>query len=282
MELLQLKYFCSAAKTENFSTTAKRFSVPPSAVSQSIRRLETELGTRLFTRRANTVSLNTVGAEFYEKASAALTLLDEAVDSLAENEKGKINICINVSRGRILTIIERFQKAHPAVELRVKHLADPTHEDFDLIIAGEDSRLAGYRRDLLAAEQLAIAIHKSNPLAAREDLSVSMLQNEPFIMMNEQSSMHATALAVCADFGFRPRIALQSDDPNYLLRLVNLGMGVAIVPLLLLDNAFSSEVRRCPIEGYTRDTFVYTPKNKRITPHAEAFLEMLMQEYTSK
>jgi hypothetical protein len=68
MELLQLRHFCDAAKTENFSTTAKRFSVPPSAVSQSIRRLETELGASLFTRRANTVSLNATGEEFYKKA----------------------------------------------------------------------------------------------------------------------------------------------------------------------------------------------------------------------
>ena len=280
MELLQLKYFCSAAKTENFSTTAKRFSVPPSAVSQSIRRLETELGVRLFTRRANTVSLNTVGAGFYIKVRGALTLLDEAVDSLTDEQNGKLRICINVSRKRVLPIIEKFQFLFPSVELHIKHLSNPTDEEFDLIIAGEDSRLAGYTRELLASEQLAIAIHKSNPLAAREDLSVSMLKEEPFILMNEQSSMHKTVLSVCSDFGFRPRIALQSDDPNYLVRLVNLGMGVAIIPRLLLDKSFSEEVRFFPVLGYTRDAFVYTAKNKPLSPHAEEFISMLKREYT--
>ena len=48
MELLQLKYFKDAALTENFSHTAKNFYVPQSAVSQSIKRLETELGVELF------------------------------------------------------------------------------------------------------------------------------------------------------------------------------------------------------------------------------------------
>ena len=43
MELLQLTYFCDAAETENFSRTAQRFTVPPSNISQSIKRLETEL-----------------------------------------------------------------------------------------------------------------------------------------------------------------------------------------------------------------------------------------------
>ncbi len=48
MEVLQLRYFCDSARTQNFSLTAKKFMVPPSAVSQSIRRLEKELGFVLF------------------------------------------------------------------------------------------------------------------------------------------------------------------------------------------------------------------------------------------
>lgn len=48
MELLQLKYFCDAAETENFSKTAKKYLVPTSNISQSIKRLERELGVELF------------------------------------------------------------------------------------------------------------------------------------------------------------------------------------------------------------------------------------------
>jgi DNA-binding transcriptional LysR family regulator len=40
MELLQLKYFCDAAQTENFSRTAEKFSVPVPGVTQSIKRLK--------------------------------------------------------------------------------------------------------------------------------------------------------------------------------------------------------------------------------------------------
>ena len=47
MELLQLQYFCDAAERESFSATAKAYFVPPSAVSQSVKRLELELGVPL-------------------------------------------------------------------------------------------------------------------------------------------------------------------------------------------------------------------------------------------
>lgn len=53
MELLQLRYFCEAAKCKNFSSIAKKYDVPTSAVSQSLRRLAKEFGCDLFDRSAN-------------------------------------------------------------------------------------------------------------------------------------------------------------------------------------------------------------------------------------
>ena len=58
MEILQLKYFCDAAQTQNFSKTAKKFLVPPSNISQTIKRLEKEVETTLFERHANKIKLN--------------------------------------------------------------------------------------------------------------------------------------------------------------------------------------------------------------------------------
>ena len=78
MELLQLKYFCDAAQTEKFSQTAKNFFVPVSNISQSIKRLEKELGTELFYHKGNRVSLNNDGKQFYSSVSHALALIDNA------------------------------------------------------------------------------------------------------------------------------------------------------------------------------------------------------------
>ena len=78
MDLLQLQYFCHAAKTQSFSRTAEAFHVPMTSVSQCVRRLEAELGISLFNRKANRITLNTQGQEFFSMVEAALQLLDEA------------------------------------------------------------------------------------------------------------------------------------------------------------------------------------------------------------
>ena len=99
MELLQLKYFADAAKSQNFSKTAEKFTVPPSAISQSIRRLENELGTPLFDRTANRLYLNADGARFYESVTAALELLETAKKQLRTGNTVKVlNICVNCNR----------------------------------------------------------------------------------------------------------------------------------------------------------------------------------------
>ena len=61
MELLQLKYFSHAAKTENFSRTAEKYIVPTSCVSASIKKLEQEIGVKLFDRSSNRIKLNEYG-----------------------------------------------------------------------------------------------------------------------------------------------------------------------------------------------------------------------------
>ena len=75
MELLQLKYFCDAAHTENFSATAKKFGVPTSAVSQSISRLEKELGSIFFS--------TTLGEAFAGVGGVFFTLISSTGFSIA-------------------------------------------------------------------------------------------------------------------------------------------------------------------------------------------------------
>lgn len=117
MELLQLRYFINAAETENFSLTAKKFDVPASNISQSIKRLERELQTVLFDRRANRISLNEKGQAFYKKAKEALSLLDGAVNEVQDDGKtGRIKICISCNRRIVMQVIEKFCALYPDVD----------------------------------------------------------------------------------------------------------------------------------------------------------------------
>ena len=103
MEFLQLTYFCSAAETENFAKTAQLFNVPPASISQSIRRLENELGSTLFDRFANTVKLNERGKIYYRTVKASLSSLEEAKKNINSHDevKGHLNILVATNRAMV-------------------------------------------------------------------------------------------------------------------------------------------------------------------------------------
>lgn len=279
MDLLQLRYFCDAATTENFSKTARKYGVPPSDISQSIRRLENELSVSLFTRRANSISLNEAGNIFHERISQALSLIDEAKSSVSDDgNRGKINICINANRRIVMSVFEEFKRQHPDITIRTRFAFDPTSENFDLIISTEDKRLRNYKRTKLISEGLALAVNRDSVYAGCSKLDLDTLADEPFITMNEPNSLFELTRRICADHHFTPRIAIQSDDPLYIRKCVEFGLGIAIVPLFSWKGQFSEKIILKPIEGYTRTSYVYTNTRKYIPMCAREFSELLIQK----
>ena len=283
MELLQLKYFCDAAISENFSKTAKKFGVPPSDISQSVRRLEKELGVELFLRQPNSISLNDKGKKFYKHAQNALLVLEDAVKSVSDDEeRGKIKICINSNRRVIMEVIEKFRRSYPEVEIVTTHFTSPAVEDVDMIIDARDDELRGYDKQLLISEGLQIAMTASSKFKDVDEIDVRALSDEPFITLSEKSSLYHLTSSICRDHGFTPKIAIQSDDPFYVRKCVELGLGLCIVPKFSWEGQFSGNVVLKDVRGYLRRTYVYTDPKKHLSLCSKKFIAMMISELSNR
>jgi len=154
MELLQLTYFCEAARKENFSRTAKKFSVPASDISQSVSRLERELGRKLFDRHPNRIVLNDYGKAFLEQIQPALAGIDAAVRKMSDSDmdmKTELRLQICVCRSIVTEAIERFRPAYPDVTFYISHSSAPD-DDADIIIAEMRNALRSHTDAALAAD----------------------------------------------------------------------------------------------------------------------------------
>ncbi len=280
MELLQLKYFCHAAECENFSKTARIFMVPPSDISQSIKRLEKELGVLLFDRRANSVALSDTGRRFYTHAKAALEELEQATAELQEATAAQLKICIKVNRRITMQAAEKFRRSFPEVDLIVRHHGDREDERFDLIIDGDDHAGEGYLAEELFSEEIVLALRDDDPLAASKMLTAADLRDRPFITMNSGDNIHTVTREVCRTLGFEPRIAIQSDDPFYIRQCVELGLGVSVIPALSWRGQFSDRVLFKRLTGSVRTTYVCHPKH--LSPIIQSFIQLLKQEFQNE
>lgn len=275
MELLQLKYFCDAAKSQSFSKTAEAFKVPPSAVSQSIRRLENELGTSLFDRTPNRLFLNADGMRFYEKAAEALSLLREACEEAQHKQSVRVlELCVNCNRRIVMQAVEKFKAEYPDAAVRTVHLGDST-KTYDLAVTSIPSAFPSYSCEALLTEQLALAVHRTHPLANAAAITLSQLADEPFISLRRESDFFKMTEEICHLAHFSPRIAIETDDPFYLRRCVEMGLGISFVPVFSWQGQFSSEVRLLPLEGHTRTTYLCVPRERVHKPHLRRFMEIL-------
>ena len=278
MELLQLIYFRDAARSENFTVTAHKFIVPPSAVSQSIKRLEGELGVGLFVRHANRVSLSPEGRIFYESVSHALDTLEAARLRLSERSdsvSGNIRLLVRANRRGVTLAVDAFRREYPDVNFSIDHYAARDRWDYDLIVSDDIPDLAGMKKVLLCKERLMLAVAKENP--CRID-TLWAARTADWVCMPKGTSLYRCIERACREAGFTPRITVQSDDPFYVRKYVELGMGVTLFPSYSWQGQFSDEVRVLDVGSIERKTYLFFTREEQALC-VRLFAERLIKQF---
>ena len=271
MELLQLKYFCDAAQTQNLSETARKYSVPTSNISNAIKRLETELKCEFFDHFSNKIFLNEQGEIFYGKISEALKLVEDAKIAIKDNSSaigGELHLRCKSNRGLVTDAMEKFIQVYPNVKFKMTFGEAPM-ENVDLLIS-YNIPIDAKEKILIVEEDLPIAMHKDHPLASKENLTVADLKNERFIV---GLSTHTDA--ECKNAGFIPNIAFELNDPAYVRKYIEMGLGIAFIPSVSWRNLFSENVVLKNV-GVKRSTYAYLPQNRHTKKSVSIFLEYLL------
>ena len=171
MELLQLKYFSHAAKTENFSHTAQKFMVPTSGISASIKKLEKEIGVTLFNRTSNRIQLNEYGKILADAIDNSEKLFDKAISDirdLSQTPFGEIKLLILTNRQKVTKAISEFRIKYPKTSFSIKHQGsiDKTHMDeYDIIVTDKNIITDHFTRSYWVSEELFLATHKDSRLS---------------------------------------------------------------------------------------------------------------------
>jgi len=147
MDILQLRYFYDSANYLSISKTAEKYGVPATSVSASIRRLEKELGCKLFDRTPNRISLNDKGIIMRDSLKKIFNEMDsmiEAVSGSVDDVK-EIKILVKAIRALITEQVIEYKKKY--AQTRFKLVADFDErdmDDYDIIIDTKSDQYTGY------------------------------------------------------------------------------------------------------------------------------------------
>jgi len=283
MEFLQLTYFCHAAETENFAQTARKFGVPATGISQSIKRLEKELGVLLFDRSSNGIKLNAQGASFYVSAKSALSTLEDARKKLPDEEvSGECRLLVMTCRSLVSEAIRAFREKYKNVSFFISYDISEDVDKYDLIVTDNVPFRQSYRTTPLLTDEILLAVSKDHPLAARERVHVSELAGERFVVTNKESGLFTITGAICAKGRFAPKVALEVDDPRAVLSAIGAGLGVGFVPSLSWRDILTTDIALLTVEGTNtghtvRPSFVLQSTQKYASKASRLFLEELQK-----
>jgi DNA-binding transcriptional LysR family regulator len=265
MELRHLRYFLAIVGERHFTRAAGNLGIAQPPLSQQIRQLEDEVGTRLFTRTARGVTLTAAGEAFLPHAEAALREVERARTAarrISHGDLGTIRVGFTSAASLnplVPAAISSFRTAYPDVELRLvvqattPLLAQLSQDAIDVAFARPSpTERESLRTIPLPDERLWIALPTDHALATRKRVRLSELRNEPFILYPRVngSLLYDSIIAACQNAGFSPRVVQEAPQMASIVSLVATGVGVTLVPESVCQLR-PAGVRYLPIAGQT-------------------------------
>ncbi len=230
MEMLQLRYFFDSAKNESFAKTAKKYDVPSTSVSAAIKRLEDELGCKLFDRSCNRIMLNDNGKQFQKSLRIVFDELENVSHQLSgdSSDTREIKMLVRAMRSKITDCIIEYKEKNPHIVFKtVFDFGDIDFEDFDIIIEEKNDNMSSYESFELCSTKLKLRAAQNSPLCSRK-LSLKQLANEAYVSMGEQNDMQKALTRACRRAGFTPNVVVQSNDILCFERCIKAGIGIGV------------------------------------------------------
>ncbi|HEY2193261.1 MAG TPA: LysR substrate-binding domain-containing protein [Actinomycetospora sp.] len=254
MDLRQLRYFVTVARTRHFGRAADQLHIAQSPLSQAIRQLESHLGTPLFERTTRRVDLTAAGEALLPEAVRILESVGaarEQVARVAAGDLGRLRIGATAlaTYRHVPGIVRRLGDELPGLTLRLAtEMLTPALEAaladhrIDLAILRPPTDDGSLDTRLLARERLVLAVPggwsgPGGPDGPGDDGPVSLrdLAGEEFVVYSAPGSVvGAAADRACRAAGFVPRRTAEADQTSIVLALVAAGLGVALLPASVL------------------------------------------------
>ncbi len=286
MELRQLKYFVTVAKTLNFSEASRRLFITQGTLSQQIMQLEDELGIQLFTRTSHSVMLTEAGEELLPLAIDTLEASNVCKDKMRDLQNalsGTLNIGVTHSFSVFLAdTVKQFLKTHSGVTLHIHYKTASEliemlkRKEVDFILAFKPiMEYDDIEAEVLFKSRLSVVMRKDHPLATKKFVSFSDIEKQGIVL--PASGLQARKMF--ENFvGVDTRkldVRIELNDPNMIMDIVQGTNLVAMVSSLAAY--YRSSLVAVPLEegGHEMLGCVQRLKGGYRKRSAEVFLDML-------
>lgn len=293
MNLEQLQSFLTVAETGHFTNAAAELHAAQPTLSRHISTLETELGSELFNRARGNITLTAAGETLLPVASRMLADAEHIrfqMHELAGLRRGRVrfgappSMCVSV----VAEVVGPYHQAYPGVDLHLKesgshHLLNELVGgtlDLALIVASEHDPASAESlvHTPLFVEELVVVSAVPQHFAEHEvELSLRELAVLPQIVFSESYDLRAATMEAYRQHELSPKVVLEGAEMDAVLRFVEHGLGVAVVPATVLLDRPGLRSRRLIEPSLTRTIALAHRKDVQLSRAAGAMQNMILR-----
>jgi LysR family glycine cleavage system transcriptional activator len=288
-----LRAFEAAARHLSFTNAAAELNVTQTAISHQIRRLEEELGIRLFIRQNRALALTPQAHDYLPGVRAAFNDLRLATDRLLRKDNDHVltvSTLASLAAKWLLPRLSAFQEAHPDIDVRITtstSMVDFKNGDVDAAIRYGRGRWPGLRADWLTADQVfpvcsPALLQGDRPLQTPEDLVHHTLLHSSG-GYDDDWRLWLTAAGLPTDISKQP--GLSFDMIFMTLQAAIDGLGVAVGRTTYVEGDLAKGRLVVPFKiSLPADAGFYlvSPEAAANTPKLKAFREWLLASVQAK
>lgn len=240
MTIDQIEYFLELDKYKNFSIAADELCISQSSLSKQIKSLENELNLILFKRNKRNIKLSPAGEDFKVSAEKIMNeykiLMQNMKSHISEKTILSFATIPVVNQYGVANLVAEFINKYPTIKLNLEEMV---HNKIVEELKNGKIDIAFMREENLSSEEfnitplfedeLVLLVSKNHPLSKKKYTSLSELQNENFILLDEQSGVYQTCIDSCKKAGFTPNVLYSNSRIETIIGLVGAEVGISLL-----------------------------------------------------
>src|ERR1700716_726011 len=290
MDLSQLEVFVAVAREGRFSRAAEKLFRTQSAVRQTVRKLELEIGEPLFDRSSRDGNLTDAGRVLQEYAEKLLNLRQDAKEALVELrelQKGKLVMAANEFTALyLLPVLAEFRRLHPMIRITVQrslgsHIPDDVlKRNVEMGVLSYDPQEPQLESAVVYLDELVFVVPPGHPLASVGEVSVKQLGAESFVAHIVASPYRDKVIEAFRRHKTPLHMDVELPTLHAIKRFVCMGNGAALVPEISVENEISrGDLVRVPVRylHFQRKLRLVYRQESTLSHAGRAFLKVAEQ-----
>jgi DNA-binding transcriptional LysR family regulator len=288
MELSQLEAFLAVIREGSFSAAAKALYRTQPAISQTIKRLEDEIGRPLFDRASRRGLLTDAGRVLAIHAERLLNFRQQALsalDDVRQLRAGRLTLAANeLTCLYLLPVLHEYRRLYPDVHVTVQR-ALASRIPGQVLDYGADMGVVTFRADpeqltsiVVYRDELAFVVPPGHAFARRDSVSIAELGGEGFVAHHVASPYRHKVIETFQDRRVQLQMPVELPTIEAIKKFVAMGNGVALLPALALEGEVSrGELVRVPVPdlAFERKLRLVYRREATLSHAAEAFLAVI-------